>query len=457
MMFKKMFEPFIDQRPICVMAQAALERLLDARRIDAVFERVADKQYTQDLLFSTLVKLMGEVVLGWQPSVHAAYLSQQEEIGVSTTALYNKLNRVETGVSAELVRDSYREALPVVEELRAPQRRWLPGYQVKVLDGNHLSATEHRIAELRTVWDAPLPGKALVVLDQRAMLIRDVFLTEDGHAQERSLLGEVLETVERRDLWIADRNFCTSGFLCGIALRRGFFLIRQHGQLKGRLAGRRRRIGKTETGTVYEETILIDDPETGEEYSFRRITVTLKQPTRDGDREIHLLSNVPAKDADALELAELYRKRWTIETAFQEITTTLTCEVDTLGYPKAALFAFCLALLAYNAVALIKTALRREHGRQTVNEEISAYYLSLEIQQAYDGMMVAIGAEHWTEFARMSPREFAEALRHIAARVKLSKYKKHPRGPKKKPPEKSQYKNGGHLSTAKVIAGRKSC
>lgn len=33
---------------------------------------------------------------------------------------------------------------------------------------------------------------------------------------------------------------------------------------------------------------------------------------------------------------------------FQVITDTFHCEIKTLGYPKAALFAFCMALVAYN-------------------------------------------------------------------------------------------------------------
>jgi hypothetical protein len=451
----RIFEPFVKERPVCVMARAALERLLEPHRIDEVFERVAQRQYTRDLLFSTLVELMSEVVLGWQPSVHAAYQSRVEQIGISTTALYNKLDRVETAVSAELVRDSFRQAEPVIRALRASQPRWLAGMRVRVLDGNHLSASEHRIGELRTTWAAPLPGKALVVLDPQRGLIRDVFPIEDGHAQERSLLGEVLQSVQRRDLWIADRNFCTLGFVCGIARRGGFFVIRQHGQLRGRLTGRRRRVGTTETGAVFEQTMLLRDPQTGEDLPVRRITVELNEKTRDGEDVIHLLSNVP--DVAATELADLYRKRWTIETAFLELTTTLTCEINTLGYPKAALFAFCLALLAYNAVSLIKAALRREHGRQTVDEGISGYYLCLEIRQAYDGMMVAIPARHWQDLGRLSVQEFADLLRELAAHVRLSKYQKHRRGPKKKPPSKSKYKNGGHLSTAKVIAKRKTC
>jgi hypothetical protein len=52
---------------------------------------------------------------------------------------------------------------------------------------------------------------------------------------------------------------------------------------------------------------------------------------------------------------------------FQALTETLTCEVNTLGYPKAALFGFCLALLAYNAVAVLKAAVRAVHGREQSN------------------------------------------------------------------------------------------
>lgn len=109
--------------------------------------------------------------------------------------------------------------------------------------------------------------------------------------------------------------------------------------------------------------------------------------TRDGDTELHILSNVPSGRGTAAHLARVYGKRWSIETAFFEITTTLACEINTLGYPKATLFTFCLTLLAYNAVSVIKAALRSEHGRQKIHDEVSSYYLPLEIGCTYDGMM----------------------------------------------------------------------
>ena len=245
MMLEAVFERFVKARPVCVMGRGILERLLSPDQVDEMFERTAEKQYTQELLFSPVVDLMSEVVLGLQPSVHAAYQSRIEEMTVSTTALYNKLDRVETGVSAELVRKSFRQAVPVIKALGGSQAPWLAGYRIKVLDGNHLSGTEHRIAELRNTYAAALPGKAVVVLDRSHKLIRNVFLTEDGHAQERSLINDVLDSVRKRDLWIADRNFCTLGMLFGMDGRDAFFLVRQHGQLKGQLIGQRRCIGKT--------------------------------------------------------------------------------------------------------------------------------------------------------------------------------------------------------------------
>jgi Transposase DDE domain len=454
MLLDTVFAPVVKERPICVMARAVLERLLDASRLDALFARTAQQQYTRELLFSSLVQLMSEVVLGVHPTVHAAYQANKEVLGVSTTALYNKLDRVETGVAAALVRDSAALAEPVVKALQASHPRWIPGYHIKVLDGNHLAPTEHRLKALRSTWAAPLPGQALVVLDQQRMLITDVFPHEDGHAQERRLIAEVLQHVQADDLWIEDRNFCTLGLMFGMARRGAAFVVRQHGQVQGELVGRLTRQGTSRSGPVYEQALLVRDPDGGEMMRVRRITVKLTGPTRNGDTTLHILTNVPTPRASAVQLARVYGKRWSIETAFFEITTTLACEINTLGYPKAALFTFCLALLAYNAVSLIKAALRSAHGRQKVNDDVSSYYLALEIGRTYDGMMIAIPAPHWAFFRELAAKEFADLLRELASSVNLARYQKHPRGPKKPPPERPAYQNGQHVSTAKLLAQR---
>jgi len=99
-----------------------------------------------------------------------------------------------------------------IRHLNATIPDLLPGYRVKMIDGNTIAATEHRLKALREISSAPLPGQTLVVLDPSLMLAVDVFLCVDGHALERSLFDEVLPSVEENDVWIADRNFCPLKF-----------------------------------------------------------------------------------------------------------------------------------------------------------------------------------------------------------------------------------------------------
>ena len=446
-MLPRVFETFIERSPICVMARAVLENLFQPERLDELFERTAQRQYKRTLLFSSVVGLLHSVVLGVEPTVYAAYRKRRHTLKVSDQAVYDKLDGMELGLSAALVKDSAQQAEAVINALATRREPWLPGYRVRILDGNHLSATEHRLEELRTTWAAPLPGKVLAVLEPETGLATDVFLTPDGHAQERSLLDEVLACVWERDVWIADRNFCTLKFLFEIAKQRGFFIIRQHGTVKGKLCGRRVFREEGPTGRIYEQAINFVYE--GKTYRLRRITVELRHATRDGDMTLYLLTNLPA-GVSSEKVADLYRQRWTIETLFFEVTTTLTCEIKPLCYPKAALFVFCLALVAANAVAVVKAALRAAHGEEKA-DELSGYYLALEVKQVHEGMMIAVPPSCWDEIARLKTRPFAKMLKEVAAHADLERYRKTPRGPKKPPPKKSRYRNGGHVSTHKLL------
>ncbi|MEZ6058838.1 MAG: transposase [Planctomycetaceae bacterium] len=352
-----------------------------------------------------------------------------------------------------MVRDSVGQLAPVIRKpgARTPLLR---GYNIRILDGNHFAATEHRLPETRRETAAPLPGQALVVLDPDVRLAIDVIPCKDGHAQERSLLDQVLPSVRLKDLWIADRNFCTLGFLFGIARRKGRFLIRHHANMPLRFTGRRKLIGQSDTGKVFEQPAVITDPETGDTMTIRCITVRLNAATRDGERELCLLSNLSKTAADALKVAELYRKRWSVETMFQEMTENLTCEIRTLGYPRAAVFAFCLALMARNGISVIHAALRNVHGEDTVEQNLSNYYVALEIAQVYNGMMIAIPLAEWEICQNLTTAKLASVLKQLTAKVDLRKFQKSKRGPKRPQPKRTYSGNGQHVATAKLLARR---
>ena len=203
-------------------------------------------------------------------------------------------------------------------------------------------------------------------------------------------MGPILEAARPGDLWIADRNFSTRTNLCGWHRQGSAFLVREHAKNPNPSElGKSRKIGQIDTGTVYEQAVSIEDDE-GSSVLLRRIELRLKKPTEDGEKVIRLLTNLPASEFIATDLARLYRRRWRIESMFQRLESVLQSEIPALGHPRAALLAFGVASLAYNVLALISHAITVKHKLDTAKLEVSSYYLALTIKLHYAGMMIAI-------------------------------------------------------------------
>ncbi len=449
-MFSEILQKFAETSPATVMVRALLERLLNPEKLDQWFEATRQTQYTRDILFSSLVGLMLQVVCKTQASVHAAY--RQANIAASIVAVYAKLQGVELTTSQALVTDIAREARDLILAMQGARPSLLPGYRLKYLDGNCLAASEHRLKPLRATAAGPLPGKSLVVFDPQLEMAIEVFPCADGHTQERALLAEVIPTVAAQDVWLADRNFCVAAFLFGIHRQQAGFIIRQHGNLITKPLEKYRFIGTSASGDVYDQAVQLTAA-SGESWSLRRITVKLQTPTRNGDTQLVLLTNLPATVADAVTIAALYRRRWGIETAFQKLEKHLNSEITTLGYPQAALFGFCLALVAFNLYAVVMAALRAAHPTQAIDQTVSQFYLAGEIATTMTGLAIAVPAHEWAPLTQATPGQFADQLLGLARRVDLHKLRKTTRGPKKPPTPRSKYQGHPHVSTARLLAG----
>lgn len=453
MLLGHVFERFTEKAPFAVMSRSLLERALTPEALDALFEENANSQYTRELTFSSVVDLMGQVVTSAFPSVRAAFLDKSFDISVSLTSLYNKLQGIEAEVSAQLVAHTARQLQPLIQQIGGALPEPVPGYQMHVLDGNNIAASEHRLGETRDNSAAPLPGKSLCVFKPAYQLVTNIVLCEDGHAQERSLVDPILDLVEKDSLWVADRNFCFQRFLLGIAAKLGFFVIREHAGLNYKVASKLRKRGQSESGEIFEQTIVIEAEE-GTKLRLRRIVVKLKKATEDGDWELVILTNLP-KTVSAVVVSEAYRKRWTIEGGFLDLTTTLDCEINTLCYPRAALFVFCVAVMAYNLQSAIKGVMRSEHGAEKVENDLSRYFVAGEIGQVYRGMMVALPPEEWVIFRDMSLNDYVAFLKRLARNVDFERYPKAHRGPKKVKPKRHYDPDHPHISVAKLLLARK--
>jgi hypothetical protein len=292
MILGPVFEQFINESPISVMSRATIEYALSASFLDALFERSAERGYTRELLFSTTVDLMSLVVCGRVPHVQSAFNRTRERVPVTLKCVYEKLQHIETEVSAELVHAVAGRCQGLITELGGARQDLLPGYRVKILDGNHLAATEKRLKVTRGHSAGPLPGQSLAVLDPALMLITHLIPCEDAHTQERKLIGQVLPLVQKGDVWIEDRNFCTGDFLLGVAQRPAFFVVRRHGNLTIEPQGEFGREIETDTGWVSERRVWVC--RAGQRVlQVRSIRVRLKRPTADGDTEVEILTNLP--------------------------------------------------------------------------------------------------------------------------------------------------------------------
>lgn len=228
------------------------------------------------------------------------------------------------------------------------------------------------------------------------------------------------------------------------------------GSTDRRSTGRRRRPGPRRAGSPpgwcpSKQTITVTEADGSEATTLRRIRLDLDQPTRDKEKGLSLLTDVPRERADARRLAEVYRDRWRPENVFRTLTEALVCEIDTLAYPKAALFGFSVASVAYDVLATVRAALRSEHGREAVESGASNYHLANEVATTYEGMMIAVPPSEWTPLGRLSLSESADFLREVASQAWLAKYPRTVRGPKKPPPRRTSGRTNHHVSTARLL------
>jgi Transposase DDE domain len=382
-------------------------------------------------------------------SLNDAYRHAEQEIPVSVTSVYNKVNGLEPGVSQALVAETAAAMTEIVATLPGGKTPRLAGLRLRTLDGNFLAGTDHRLDCLRGYGAAALPGMSLVVRDGQTGLLTDLIPCEDAYTSERSLSADVLALVSADDLWLGDRNFCTLDYLGGIAQRKAFFLIRHHAGTKLHPVGQLKPCGANVSGKIYEQQVRIGWLE------CRCIIVKLKEPLRDGSTQLIVLTNAPSKRLRAKRLLKLYQTRWKIETAFQELTENLRCEITTLGHPKAALLAFALAVAAYNTLVVTRIALATGQAktaaeRQQAEANLSSYYLANEVAATTKGMLIAVPEESWQRLVRLSLKQFAAWLGKVAKGANHRRYRKSPRGPKK-PTEVQRTQRGAHRSTARLL------
>ncbi len=387
-MWAEVLARFEKKAPASVMAKLVLEQAIAPEWVDQMFEEHRQRQYPRELLFSTIVELMSLVSLGLRPSLHAA-ARQMENLPVSLAALYDKVSRTEPALLRALVTGSAQRLTPTIEELG--YSAMLPGWQLRIVDGNHLPSSEKRLGPLRRERGAARPGFSVVVYDPDLDQVVDLQPCEDAYASERVSVLPLLEKASAGQLWMADRLYCTLPVMEACEEVGASFIIRQQSKHPRLLqeSDWQAPVAVT-TGSVREQIIEVKGGR-----QWRRVELSLQKPTDSGDTTLLFWSNLP-DTVSAEQIADLYRRRWSIEGMFQRLESVLESEIETLGNPKAALLGFASAVLAYNVLAVLKRSVEQAH-RQTQSEdwEASIFHLTVQVRSGYEGMQIALPSEHF--------------------------------------------------------------
>jgi hypothetical protein len=441
------FDRFARDIPVATMVRGLIEHLFDPASLNGIPAEVELFTYTRSIEFAHLVGLMADVVFRVHPSVRAAYRKSPARHAATLKSVYEKLAHVEPAVCRAFVRRVSDACERVMAEWGPGRPSPVPGLRCRRIDGNKLAATQRRLDGLEYAY-APLPGQALVLQDAATGLFVDLCPGEDAHQNERRLFGGMAGAWRPADLVVADRNFCTEEFFRQVAAAGAFFVVRHHGSVGLHPAGPEHPAGRCPTGGVVEQRVRYAESD----LEVRCVTVRLDEPTRDGDRVVRVLTNLDPARAPAVVVAETYRGRRGIEAAFQELEAAVRSEIDTLAYPKAAVFGFGMGLALCNLFQVVKAALAATPSAPEP-EDLSGVVLGHEVG-SYLGALLLLPLPPTCPRPGWTPRQVACWLQAVAGGADWSAYRKARRGPKKRKAFDRGYGRQGNTSTARVIAQR---
>lgn len=442
----ELIDRFAKRAPVALMARGLIDYCLSGPFLNPLAERLGRSTYTRQIEFAHLVALMADVVFATHPSVRAAYRNNDTlQSAAGLKCFYEKLQRVEPGVCAGLVRAVADHLRPLLAGRLTPEP--VPGLRLLTLDGNKLAPTQRRLKVTRDV-PVPLPGQALVLREHATGLFCRILPHTDAYDNERAFVRATFEWFGPGDCVVADSNFCTHGFITGLAGRGAHSVVRHHGSVGLHLAaegdGREpqpeREVGRCPTGVVYESVVTYAKTD----LRLRCVRVRLDKPTRHGQTDVRVLTTLSAEQACAAAVAELYLGRWTIERAFQELEAALRSEVDTLAHPKAALMGFCVAAAVYG---MLEVARRHAPAGEV---PLSAVLLGHELRTYLSGLSVAVEDIKGMPRADWSAERMLRWLEQVAARIDPKKYARSTRGPKK-PRRRPRERKDHHEATQRLI------
>jgi hypothetical protein len=240
--------------------------------------------------------------------------------------------------------------------------KWLQGRKVKVVDGTSFSMPD--TAENQEQWPQPtcqkkgcgFPVVQMVGIFSLASGALTAHAQSDRHTHESVLFAQLHGTLEKSDIILEDRGFCSYGSICQLLKRKVDTVARLHqGRKKDMRQGK--ALGRWDRLVTWLKPLNRPAGLSVEAFSSLPQTldlrlIKLKVPVAGfRTKEVVLITTLTDPvHYPADELRKLYLKRWQVELHFAQIKTILGIDILRCKSPDMVEREILIHLICYNMV-----------------------------------------------------------------------------------------------------------
>ena len=285
------------------------------------------------------------------------------------------------------------------------KEEWLKGRAVKIVDGTTLSMPD--TPENQKEWPQPSNQKTgcgfpLMKLVGLFSLASGALLEEatgDEHVAETQLFRKMWERLEKGDVVLADRGFCS--FVAMAALKeRGVDMVARLNQSRKIDHGKKQILGPGDILVSWSRPVTPAAGWSKEQWknlpktlSVRLVEIMVETPGFRSQKIVIATTLTDPLAYPAQELRALYGQRWNVELHFAQIKTVLDLDVLRCQSPDMIHKELQIHLIAYNLVRVLMQ--RAAHSHDVALKRIS-----------FKGSLDTI--RHWTCVVRASAGKAAK-------------------------------------------------
>jgi len=346
--------------------------------LESLYEEHRGACYERQFGFGDLVRLVHDAMsqhggraLPALTRPAAGPASTASELPGSIQAFYGKIGRMPPAVSRALVGEGAKR---LAEFLPASARPGLPDcfrdHRLLVFDGKTLKHAAKRLLETRSKAGRAIGGKLLAVRDPGSGLIVGFAADPDGHRNEQRLVPPMLDDLRPqlpgRRIWIADAEFGNLANFAKAAAEGDDAILRAHPHTVFAADPASPAVSGTDaTGRAFTDAVGAISSTRHGARAARRIAVA-----RPGADDFVVLTSLLDRDAYPAEaVLDVYRERWSIEEAFQNVVELFHLRRLIGSRPPAMIFQSAICLTLFNVLAVVRAILADTQSRPA--DEIS--------------------------------------------------------------------------------------